>query len=447
MNSVLLIDHSGRGHAFADLLTRTHRDVQVYYAPGCPAITTDRVISVPELVLSEPLELATFAEKMGVDFALVTNAGALANGVVDVLQERQIPVIGPNKQAARLESSKTYGKQFCAKYHIPTADFQLFDDAQLAREYVREVGYQVVVKADGLCDGNGSFVCDTVEDALHAIERIMIQRDFGDAGTRIVIEKRLFGTEFLLFAILDGQHVLLLPTALDYPKSDDGDLGVICGGMGSISPHPLEQEALMQNLSEQILHPLLQGIQCEQLNYSGVIYIGCMLVDSKAYVLEINVRMGDPEAESILPRIESDFFALCQSILTHTLDRQALTLNQLHFCDIVATQGRTQQTSNGKNKGWYHGWPYGRYGRYYPITGLEKVSLEQCKVFIGQASVRPDKGLVTDGGRPLHVVGFGASREEAVAHAYTNIQHIHFNGMRYRSDIGRLLPDERSQQE
>ncbi len=440
MNSILLIDHSGRGHAFADLFTRTNPTIQVYYAPGCSAITTDRVVSVPELKLSEPLELVQFAEKMHVDFALVTNAGALANGVVDEFQRHQIPVIGPNKQAARLEASKTYGKQFCAKYGIPTAEFQLFTDPQLAQEYVRQVGYQVVIKADGLCDGNGSFVCDTVEDALHAIDRIMIQRDFGDAGERIVIEKRLFGTEVLLFAILDGQHALLLPTAMDYPKSDDGDQGVICGGMGSLSPHPLEHESLMQELREQILQPLLHGIQCEQLSYTGIIYVGCMLVDGRAHVLEINARMGDPEAESILPRIESDFVAICQSILTHTLDCQTLNLNRLHFCDIVATQGPTQQISNGKRKGWYKGWPYGRYGRSYPITGLDKVSLEQCKIFIGQATVLPDKGLVTDGGRPLHVVGFGANREEAVVNAYANIRHIHFNGIRYRSDIGSLLP-------
>lgn len=441
MSSVLLIDHSGRGHAFADLFTRTNRRVQVYYAPGCSAITTERITSLPALKLSDPLALAHFAQQEGVDFALVTNAGALANGVVDELRRLHIPVIGPDKQAACLESSKTYGKQFCVKYGIPTAEFALFDDVQQAISYVKHIDYQVVVKADGLCDGNGSFVCSTADDALHAIDRIMVQRDFGAAGERIVIERRLFGVELLLFALLDGEHFLLLPTAMDYPRSDDGDRGVICGGMGSLSPHPLEEANLMQLLCQKILLPILHGIQCEQLHYTGVIYIGCMLVDNQPYVLEINARMGDPEAESILPRIESDFFAICQSILTRTLQEHALHVNNLHFCDIVATQGKTQQIVKGKNKGWYQGWPYGRYGKHYRITGIDQIAPEQCKLFIGQASVLPEKGLVTDGGRPLHIVGFGDSRSTAVKHAYTNIQKIHFNGMRYRSDIGRF-PDD-----
>lgn len=441
MHSVLLIDHSGRGHAFADLLTRTNPRVQVYYAPGCSAITTERVTTLPDIKLNDPLAMAHFAQQQGVDFALVTNAGALANGIVDELRRLHIPVIGPDKAAARLEYSKTYGKQFCARYGIPTAEFALFEDAQLAIDYVQQVEYQVVVKADGLCDGNGSFVCDTVEDALHAIDRIMVQRDFGDAGERIVIERRLFGVEVLLFALLDGKHALLLPTALDYPKSDDEDQGVICGGMGSLSPHPLEDAQLMQILSQKILLPVVQGIQHEQLRYTGVIYIGCMLVDTQPYVLEINARMGDPEAESILPRIESDFFTLCQAMRTQTLHEHTLHLNTLHFCDIVATQGRTQQIVNGKNKGWYRGWPYGRYGKHYPITGIDQVNPAECRLFLGQASVLPEKGLVTDGGRPLHVVGYGQSRSAAVKHAYANIQQIHFEGMRYRFDIGQF-PDD-----
>lgn len=440
MKKVLLVDHSGRGHAFADLLSRTNPNVLVYYAPGCPAITTERVISRPELKLADPHAMAEFAQQERIDFALVTNAGALANGVVDVLRSHRIPVIGPDKQAARLEWSKTYGKQLCARYNVPTAEFAFFEDPNAAMEYVRQVGYQVVVKADGLCDGNGSFVCDTVDDAIRAIDRIMIKRSFGDAGERIVIEKRLFGTEFLLFALLDGKCFKVLPMALDYPKSDDGDQGVICGGMGSVSPHPLENEVLIQQMTTQVLYPILNCITAENLNYNGIIYVGCMLVGDRFHVLEINARMGDPEGESILPRIAGDFVAICESILNQTLDTQSIQLNDLYFCDIVATQGKTRQISNGKNKGWYQGWPYGRYGKHYKITGIDSVDPTQCKVFIGQASIHPSKGLVTDGGRPIHVVGYGASRQEAVDHAYANIKKIHFNGMRYRSDIGTLLP-------
>ncbi|MBK9712873.1 MAG: phosphoribosylamine--glycine ligase [Kouleothrix sp.] len=440
MKKVLLVDHSGRGHAFADLLSRTNKDVLVYYAPGCSAITTERVVTMPHLKLSEPLALADFARAEAVDFVLVTNAGALGNGVVDVFRSCQIPVIGPDKQAAKLEWSKTYGKQLCAKYNVPTAEFALFDNPDDAMNYVREVGYQVVVKADGLCDGNGSFVCDSVDDAIKAIDYIMIQRAFGEAGDRVVVEQRLFGTELLFFALLDSKSFKLLPSAFDYSRSDDNDRGVICGGMGSISPHPLETEVLNQQMIAQVLNPLLECIRGEQLNFTGVIYIGCMLVGEKLHVLEINARMGDPEAESILPRIESDFVAVCESILNQTLEDQSIILNDYYFCNIVATQGRTRQISNGKNKGWYQGWPYGRYGRSYKITGVDHVDPRQCKVFIGQATVHPEKGLVTDGGRPIHVSGFGKSVAEASANAYANISKIHFEGIRYRSDIGKLLP-------
>lgn len=441
MKKVLLVDHSGRGHAFADLLSRTNREALIYYAPGCPAITTERVISQPDLKLADPDAIAAFGLREKVDFALVTNAGALANGVVDVLRGHGLRVIGPDKQAAKLEWSKTYGKRMCAKYGIPTAEFALFDDPAAAMDYVRSVGYQVVVKADGLCDGNGSFVCDTADDAVQAIDRIMIKRSFGDAGERVVIERRLFGTELLLFALVDGKSFTLLPMALDYPRSDDGDQGVICGGMGSVSPHPLESEDMARKLSDEILQPLMGCISAENLSYTGVIYVGCMLAGDKLHVLEINARMGDPEGESILPRIESDFVAVCEAILAQTLETQPIRLNDLHFCDIVATQGRTRQTSNGKNKGWYQGWPYGRYGKHYKISGIDAVDPSQCKLFIGQASIDPRKGLVTDGGRPIHVVGYGATRREAVANAYANITKIHFNGMRYRSDIGAQLPD------
>ena len=441
MKKILLVDHSGRGHAFADLLTRTNQQVTVYYAPGCEAITAERIVSVPKLKLTEPEAMVDFAKTEAVDFVMVTNAGALANGVVDYFHQHQIPVIGPDKQAARLESSKAYGKSLCAKYDIPVADFAVFANPDEARTYVKQIGYQVVVKADGLCDGNGSFVCDTVEDALQAIDRIMVQKDFGASGNQVVIEKRLYGTELLLFAILDGKNFLLLPTAIDYPKSDDGDQGVICGGMGSISPHPLVGKFDMNQVVAQVLEPLMECIQGEKLNFTGVIYVGCMLVDEQPYVLEINARMGDPEAESILPKIESDFASLCLSILDGSLDKHSLILNDQHFCNIVATQGKTRQYSKGKNKGWYKGWPYGRYGRHYKITGLEEIDQSCCKVFIGQASVHSKKGLVTDGGRPIHIVGFGPTREEAVANAYANIGKINFKGIRYRSDIGKLVPE------
>ncbi len=441
MKKILLVDHSGRGHAFADLFVRTNAEALVYYAPGCAAISHERIVALPQFKLSEPEPMAAFGRDEQVDMVFVANASALAAGFVDVFQRYDLPVIGPDQQASRLESSKIYTKQLCRKYDIPVADFACFDDVNAAMEYVRHLNAPVVVKADGLCGGNGSFVCDTVDQALAAIDTLMVQRVFGEAGDSVVIERKLIGTELLFFVLVDGKGFKLLPMAVDYPRSDDGNTGVMCGGMGAFSPSPLETDAINNQFIEQILVPVLNCIQSEGLNFSSVLYIGCMLVDTQLYLLEINVRMGEPEAEVVLPRVQNDFVALCDAILNRRLSQHPpLLLDQYYYCNVVATQGRTRQIVNGRSKGWYQGWPYGRHGKNYKITGLDQVDPSQCKVFIGQASVHPEKGLVTDGGRCIHVVGFGTSHTEAVNNAYANMQKIHFEGIRYRSDIGIVMP-------
>lgn len=440
MRKVLLIDRSGRGHAFADLFSRTNKEVTVYYAPGCSAITTERVISLPELFLSDPLPIVDFAKRENVDFVFVANTGALANGLVDVFRDNNLLVIGPDKQASLLETSKIYGKQFCAKYGIPVADFSFFDNPDDAKSYIRSLSYQVVVKADGLCAGCGAFVCDTVDDAIQAIDQIMVNRDFGEAGNRVVIERRLFGREISFFALVDGSSFKMLPMALDYKRADDENRGILCSGTGAISPHPLDNEELIRDVEAQIFSPFMRGIKIERLNYTGVIYIGAILVKEKLYVLEINVRMGDPEAEVVLPRIESDFFAICKSVLGETLENQSLVYNNLYYCDVVAAQGKSRKESSSESNDWYVGWPYGPYGKYYKITGLDKVNTTKCKVFIGDACVLPEQGLVTDGARVIHVVGFGNTHQEAVENAYANVKYIEFEGIRYRTDIGKILP-------
>lgn len=441
MKKILLVDHSGRGHAFADLFVRTNSEIEVYYAPGCAAIATPRVISLPQLSLADPEGMAAFACEEHIDWVFVANAGALADGFTDIFQNAGLPVVGPDRQASRLEASKSYTKQLCKKYGIPIADFVIFDNPAEAKAYVRSDAGPVVVKADGLCGGNGSFICPTADVAEAAIEKLMVQRVFGQAGERVVIEKKLAGTELLFFLLVDGSHHQMLPMAVDYPWSDDGNTGVMCGGMGAFAPHPYESPAIREQFTRQILTPLLQAIQQEGLRYCGVMYLGCMLVDTQFYLLEINVRMGEPEAEVILPSIQSDFVATCEAMLRHELDSQPpLLIDGLHYCDVVATQGRTRQVTHGQNKGWYQGWPYGRHGKHYKITGLDQIDSDHCKVFIGQASVHPDKGLVTDGGRCIHVVGFGTTRAEAVEYAYSNMRKLSFEGIRYRSDIGQVMP-------
>jgi phosphoribosylamine--glycine ligase len=439
---VLLIDRSGRGHAYAELFTRTNPGVSVHYAPGCPAITTERVISVPELSLAEPLPMVEYAKREGMDLVFVANAVALTHGFVDSFREHGLPVIGPSHAASRMEASKSWMKDLCRRYGVPVADYAWFDDAEEARRYVRAAPWPVVVKAEGLCGGNGSTVCDTADDAVRAVDRLMVERVFDAAGDRVVVERRLFGREYSFFALLDGNggH-LLLPTALDYPKSDDGNRGVTCGGMGAVSPHPQDTPAVRAEFEERILAPLEACIRAEGLRYTGIVYVGTLLTDQGMFLLEVNVRLGDPEAEAVLPRVESDFYGLCRAVLEGRLAAEPpLRVSPLHSCVVTLAQGRTRQVSRGRNKGWYRGWPYGRYGKGYPITGIERVDPARCRVFLGEAAVHPEKGLVSDGGRVVHMVGLGATRREAADNAYAGVEPVHFAGMRCRGDIGRVMP-------
>jgi phosphoribosylamine--glycine ligase len=437
---VLLVDRSGRGHAFADLFVRTSPDTVIHYAPGCARAAGPRLVPHPELTLAAPGPMVEHARREGIDLVFVANAQALADGFVDAFRAAGLPVIGPDAAASRLEASKVYSKSLFRKYGIPTPDHEAFEDVEAARDYVRRVPYQVVVKADGLCGGNGAFVCDGVEDALDALDRLMVRRVFGKAGERVVVERRESGPEVSFFALLDGRGHQWLPMARDYPKSDDGGKGVTSGGMGAVCPHPLESPELLAEVEQAILRPLLRCIEGEGLRYNGVIYLGCMLVDGRPVLLEVNARMGDPEAEVVLPRIESDFAGTCAAILEQRIAEHPLRLGDQVFCDVVATQGPTAPSRPGDPPEGYPGWPFGAFGRHYPITGLEEVDTRRCRVFLGEATVLPGGELVSDGGRVLHVVGFGRDVEEAAANSYDNIRRIHFEGMRYRTDIGGPTP-------
>jgi len=431
---VLVVDHSGRGHATADLFARTNDDVVVHYVPGCAAIAEDRILSRPGLTMDRPEAVVAYSQEAGIDLVYVSNPVAVAAGFVDAFRAAGLRVVGPDRRSARIESSKVEAKQLFERYGIPSPEHVSFSDVDAAMRYVRTCTHQVVVKADGMAAGNGAYVCDDAQDALAAIHEIMVKRVFGQAGERIVIERRHYGRELSFFALVDGQSYLSLPMALDYPKSDDGNLGVDSAGMGALSPHPMETGDLVGRLEDSLLRPVMRCISGEGLNYTGVIYLGCMLVDDEPMLLEINARMGDPEAEVVFPRIESDYLSLCEAMVDGTLDRQRVALNDTSFCTVGLTQG---PTGSG-----LPGWPYGDHDRGHSVTGIDEVDASRCRVFVGQATVVPGKGLVTDGPRVAQVCGFGDPMSEAVDNAYANVGRIEFEGVRYRTDIGRLLPWE-----
>jgi phosphoribosylamine--glycine ligase len=432
MRNVMVVDYSGRGHAFADLYVRTNPDVTVHLVPGCGAIEEDRVVPCPQFSMADPAPMVEYARQIEADLVTVTNPSALAAGFIDAFRAAGIPTIGPDRSAARLESSKIFTKELCAKYGIATAAYQSFTDAGKAIAYVRETGAPLVVKADGLCYGNGAFVCDTEDEAIHAIERLMVTKDFGAAGDVILIEEKIIGSEQLYFALVSGGRHVMLPAAVDYPRTGDGNTDVMCGGMGAFSPSPLETAEDNARFAEQMMLPLLAAIEAEGLDYSGVIYIGCFLVGEKLYLIEINARMGDPEAEVVLPRITDDWVEVSRAVLDRRLDEVGpLTLSDDVFVGVVAIQGPTGPD--------FPGWPYGAYSRGNAIDGLTKVD---SRVFFGGARLDEDGRLVTDGGKVLHVVGRGRTRAEAADDAYRGIAEIDFAGIRYRTDIGRLMPWE-----
>lgn len=429
---LLLVDHSGRGHATADLFVRTNPEVIVHYAPGCAAVDHERILARPGLKMDDPGPMVDYALTEDIDLVYVSNPVTIAAGFVDAFRVAGLPVVGPDRRAARIESSKVEAKALFERYGIPSPEHASFDDVSAAMDYVQTCSHQVVVKADGMCGGNGAYVCDDADEALAALDELMVRRVFGEAGDRIVVERRHYGREVSFFALVDGEHHLTLPMALDYPRSDDGNLGVDSAGMGALSPHPLETVELVGKIETSLLGPVMRLIATEALDYTGVIYLGCMLVDGEPMLLEINARMGDPEAEVVFPRIETDFVALSWAMAGGTLDRHDLDVNGTSFCTISVTQGPTDSELPG--------WPYGEHDRGHTVTGIDLVDTSRCRVFLGQATVVGGQGLTTDGGRVVHVCGFGDTMDDAVENAYANVGRIDFPGVRYRTDIGRVPP-------
>jgi len=430
---VLVVDSGGRGHAIAWSFKNDPQVKEVICAPGNAGIA--REVRCENARTNE--EVLELAKEEKVDLVFVGPESPLTNGIVDLFMEEDIPIVGPTKMAAILEGSKAYTKLLCREIGVPVAEFEVFDDPERAKDYVEYVKYPVVVKADGLAHGKGSIVCSDTEEACQAIDRLMVEKVFDEAGQRVVIEKRLCGKEVSFFFFTDGEAIAPMPVAQDYKRAYDNDRGLNTGGMGAYSPHRLEGEWLTKIVSEKVALPLLKGFrEKEGIPYKGILYLGLMLIEETPYLLEVNVRLGDPEAEVILPRLKTPLSDISLQIINGVLSEKRVEWSIDYYCDVVATVGRTRQIKNGKSKGWYPGYP-GRYGRYHPISGIDDVHDPDCKIFFAGVNNSEKKGLVTDGGRVLHVVGRGRALQEARDIAYRNIEKIYFEGIRYRRDIGK----------
>ena len=430
---VLVVDSGGRGHAIAWQFKNDPNVKEVICAPGNAGIALE--IRCENARKNE--EILELAKREKVDLVFIGPERQLSEGIVDLFLKEDIPIVGPAKRASILEGSKAYTKLLCREIGVPVAEFEVFTDHERTKDYVKHQNYPVVVKADGLAQGKGSIVCSNNEEAFQAIDRLMVEKVFGEAGQKVVIEKRLYGIEISYFVFTDGKSLVPMPVSQDYKRAYDNDEGPNTGGMGAYSPHSLEGEKLTQLVCEKVAMPLIRGFsEKEGILYKGILYLGLMLVEEIPYLLEANVRLGDPEAEVILPRLKTPLSDISFQIIKGVLSEKKVEWSPDYFCDVVAAQGRTRQMKNGKSKGWYPGYP-GRYGKGYPISGIGNAEGPDCKIFFAGVSNSKEKGLVTDGGRVLHVVGRGKTLQEARDTAYRGIEHISFEGLRYRTDIGK----------
>jgi len=415
---VLVIGGGGREHALAWKLSQSPEVEKLYCAPGNGGIA--QVAELVDISADDVDALAEFAEAKEIDLTVVGPEAALAKGIVDLFEKRGLRIFGPTKAAARLESSKAFAKNLMKTYGVPTASFAVFDDAQAARAYVRQVGVPVVVKADGLCAGKGVIVANTLSEALGAIDLLMEDRIFKQAGERIVIEERLVGEEASILVIADGTTALPLLPSQDHKRVFDGDKGPNTGGMGAYAPTPVVTEPMTRQIMDQVIMPTLHGLASEGMPFKGVLYAGLIVTSEGLKVLEFNVRFGDPEIQAVLPLLASDLLPLLDEAVEGRLANVRCEWKPAHCACVVAASG---------------GYP-GEFQIGKEIQGLEALKAAQ-DVLVFHAGTRLDRGRVlTWGGRVLNVVGVGNDLDAALKRAYDAIGAIGYDGMHYRKDIG-----------
>ncbi len=415
---VLVVGGGGREHALCWKLAQSPMVERVYCAPGNAGIAQDA--ECHPIAATDFEALAKLVQEKGIDVTIVGPEDPLARGIVDYFEERGLKIFGPSARAARIEGSKVFAKELMAKYGIPTAAFEVFDDPRAALTYVEKKGAPIVVKADGLAAGKGVIVCRTLEEAREAIKKIMIDKAFGEAGRRVVIEECLFGEEASFMVITDGETLLPLPTSQDHKPLLDGDQGPNTGGMGAYSPAPVVTEALSEEIMETIMRPVIQALAREGIPYKGVLYGGLMISEGKPYVLEFNCRFGDPECQPLMMRLKSDLAELIQAAMEGRLAEKELEIDpRAAVCVVMASKGYPGKYEKGKL-----------------IRGLSQVAkMKDVKVFHA-GTARRGRGYVTAGGRVLGVTALGKDIPEAIERAYEAVSKIYWDGVYYRTDIG-----------
>lgn len=411
---ILIIGSGGREHAIVWKASQSPLVDKIYCAPGNGGTKKEEKCENVELETIE--ELVGFAKEEKVDLTIVGPETPLVEGIVDEFKKNNLKIFGPSKKAAALEGSKSFSKDFMKKYGVKTAEYEVFTNAKDALEYLNTCSYPTVIKADGLAAGKGVVICEDEEEARNAIVELMIDDIFKGAGLKIVIEEFLEGVEASILSITDGKTIIPFISSKDHKQIFDNDKGPNTGGMGVIVPNFYCTEEVMDSFNKEILEPTLVGIREENMDYVGTIFFGIMITKKGIYLLEYNVRMGDPETQGVLPLMESDYIELILKAIDGELSSYSIKWKDAHACCVTAVS---------------KGYP-GKYEKGYKIEGIEKAN---CKVFIAGAKEK-DGDLITCGGRVLNVVAVGGTLEEARKKAYKEIEGITFEGIYYRRDIG-----------
>ena len=418
---VLIVGSGGREHALAWKASRSDLTSEIYVAPGNGGTALERDITNVEISAEDIDGLASFALKNKIDLTIVGPEVPLVLGITDEFKKKGLRCFGPSKDAARLEGSKDFMKDFLSRNNIPTALYKSFTDINLAKDYVKNHSIPVVIKADGLAAGKGVIIANSTEEAVEAIEQCMEDKEFGEAGSKVVIEEFLEGEEASFIVLTDGNVILPLASSQDHKARDDGDKGPNTGGMGAYSPAPVVTTNLHKKIMDEVIIPTIEGLNKEGMNYCGFLYAGLMIDKNKNIkVLEFNCRFGDPETQPILLRMKSDLINLCFEAAEGKLVETEIVWDERVSLGVVMAAG---------------GYP-NNYDKGFEISGLLEDETEDLKIFHAGTSLNKEDKVVTNGGRVLCVTALGSNTKEAKEKAYQRVKSIKWEKAYFRRDIG-----------
>lgn len=420
---ILIVGSGGREHALAWKIAQSPKADKIYCAPGNAGI--EEFAECVNIKAMDFEALADFASEQKIDLTVVGMDDPLVGGIVDVFEAHGLRVFGPRKNAAILEGSKAFSKDLMKKYHIPTAAYENFTDAQAALAYLESAKFPIVLKADGLALGKGVLICNTLEEAKDGVREIMTDKKFGSAGNCMVVEEFMTGREVSVLSYVDGKTIKTMTSAQDHKRAGDGDTGLNTGGMGTFSPSPFYTKEIDAYCQEHIYQPTVDAMAAEGRPFKGIIFFGLMLTEDGPKVLEYNARFGDPEAQVVLPRMKTDIVDVFEACIDGTLDRINLEFeDNAAVCVVLASKGYPVSYEKG-----------------YPIEGLEKFRGRDGYYVFHAGTVKGENGIVTNGGRVLGVTATGSDLKDARKNAYEAAGWVNFENKYYRTDIGKAIDE------